>query len=110
MKQDKIDTTLTVNAYLFNLEMELNIYVVKEVYYGSPNLKGECKEERVLETTFDIGTNEERLLKAEHYFTIKQQNNAFLKTQGNKKPFKMSLSCLQNNNGTREGITLKVID
>jgi hypothetical protein len=109
VKPDNENHIYPMNTYLHNLEMERNIYVIKEIYYGSPHPNGERKVERVLETTFDNGTNEERLLKAEHYFTIKHQNNNYFKSQGNKKPFKMELICLQNNNGTREEISLKVI-
>lgn len=109
MKQSNDSSIISINTYLHNLENELNIYVVKEFYY-SINSKGDPINEKLKETFFDTGDNKERLIKAERFFTIKHQNITYAKSLGNIKFFKLSLCCLENKNGIREEIILKLID
>lgn len=90
----------TVNTYLHNLELNTKKYLVKTEGGGA-------------ERIFDTGPEEERLLKAEKYYSFVLQNFRF--SQIRKDPFfntgygsiNISLICISNNNGVLEETIIK---
>ena len=90
----------TVNTFLHNQELNTKKYLVKTEGGGT-------------ERIFDTGPEEERLLKAEKYYSFVLQNFRF--SQIRKEPFfdtgngsiNISLICIANNNGVMEETIIK---
>jgi hypothetical protein len=90
----------TVNSFLYNQELNTKKYLVKTEGGGN-------------ERIFDTGPEEDRLLKAEKYYSFVLQNFRF--SQIRKEPLidtgngsiNISLICIANNNGVMEETIIK---
>ena len=122
---DKTDSHLsateeigTVNTFLHELELNKNIYIVKQVFFKPGNTKEEnYSNEKVFNKGSDVfrNSNEIRLKEAQKYFDITCQNILLKKSMGKTdgsmiNSFTVTLSCVQHVGGIIKTTILKSID
>lgn len=99
-----IDEISTVNIALEEYLGSFNVYVVKQVYF----IDGQ--EKVIQEKTYNTGTNNERLKRAEMFFKLTCQNISTqysLNTSAIKHNFLLSLTLIEKQNGIDKVTILK---